>query len=119
MDLISLKSVEFHTNYLRNCMLLYFIPYFPYSTLAKCDCLCKNTFTQKIKFMFLAQLIHSYILNSCPHTMSPMANWFAFLGGEDLQPCKTMTDTLVPVEHTYWMLLAWNSTLDQNDVPSA
>ena len=32
-----------------------------------------------------------------------------------------MTDTLVPVERTNWMLLAWNSTLDRNDhdVPSA
>ena len=30
-----------------------------------------------------------------------------------------MTDTLAHVEHTNWVLLAWNSTLDQNDVPSA
>ena len=30
-----------------------------------------------------------------------------------------MTDTLAPVERTNWALLAWNSTLDQNDVPSA
>ena len=30
-----------------------------------------------------------------------------------------MTDTLAPVEHTNWVLLAWNSTLDRNDVPSA
>ena len=36
-----------------------------------------------------------------------------------MQPCKAMTDTLAPVERTNWMLLAWNSTLDQNDVPSA
>ena len=34
-------------------------------------------------------------------------------------PCKTMTDTLAPVERTNWALSAWNSTLDQNDVPSA
>ena len=34
-------------------------------------------------------------------------------------PCKTMTDTLAPVEHTNWALSAWNSTLDRNDVPSA
>ena len=34
-------------------------------------------------------------------------------------PCKTMTDTLAPVEHTNWVLLAWNSTLDRNDVLSA
>ena len=34
-------------------------------------------------------------------------------------PCKTMTDTLAPVERTTWALSAWNSTLDQNDVPSA
>ena len=33
--------------------------------------------------------------------------------------CKSMTDTLAPVERTNWALLAWNSTLDQNDVPSA
>ena len=39
--------------------------------------------------------------------------------GEDLRPCKTMTDTLTPVECTNWMLSAWNSTLDRNDVPSA
>ena len=30
-----------------------------------------------------------------------------------------MTDTLAPVEHTNWALLAWNSTPDRNDVPSA
>ena len=30
-----------------------------------------------------------------------------------------MTDTLAPVECTNWALLAWNSTLDWNDVPSA
>ena len=36
----------------------------------------------------------------------------------DLQPCKTMTDTLAPVECANWVLSAWNSTLDQNDVPS-
>ena len=30
-----------------------------------------------------------------------------------------MTDTLAPVERTNWALLAWNSTLDWNDVPSA
>ena len=30
-----------------------------------------------------------------------------------------MTDTLAPVECTNWALLAWNSTLDRNDVPSA
>ena len=34
-------------------------------------------------------------------------------------PCKTMTDTLAPVERTNWALPAWNSTLAQNDVPSA
>ena len=34
-------------------------------------------------------------------------------------PCKTMTDTLAPVERTNWALSAWNSTLAQNDVPSA
>ena len=34
-------------------------------------------------------------------------------------PCKTMTDTLAPVERTNWALSAWNSTLDRNDVPSA
>ena len=44
--------------------------------------------------------------------------WSAFLR-EDLQPYKTMTDTLTPVEYTNWALLAWNSTLDWNDVPSA
>ena len=30
-----------------------------------------------------------------------------------------MTDTLAPVERTNLALPAWNSTLDQNDVPSA
>ena len=30
-----------------------------------------------------------------------------------------MTDTLAPVERTNWALLAWNSTFDRNDVPSA
>ena len=34
-------------------------------------------------------------------------------------PCEIMTDTLAPVERTNWALSAWNSTLDQNDVPSA
>ena len=33
--------------------------------------------------------------------------------------CKSMTDTLAPVEHTNWALSAWNSTIDRNDVPSA
>ena len=33
--------------------------------------------------------------------------------------CKTMTDTLAPVQRTNWALSAWNSTLDQNDVRSA
>ena len=36
-----------------------------------------------------------------------------------MQPCKAMTDTLVPVECTNWALSAWNSTLDRNDVASA
>ena len=30
-----------------------------------------------------------------------------------------MTDTLASVEHTILVLLAWNSTFDQNEVPSA
>ena len=30
-----------------------------------------------------------------------------------------MTDILARVEHTNWALLAWNSTIDRNDVPSA
>ena len=30
-----------------------------------------------------------------------------------------MTDTLAPVKHTNWVLSAWNSTLDRNDVPLA
>ena len=34
-------------------------------------------------------------------------------------PCKIMTDTLAPVERTNWALPAWDSTLAQNDVPSA
>ena len=39
----------------------------------------------------------------------------------DLKPCKIMTNMLPPVhvEHVNWVLLAWNSTLDQNDVPLA
>ena len=36
----------------------------------------------------------------------------------DLQPCNTITDTLAPVECVNWLLSAWSSTLDQNDVPS-
>ena len=36
-----------------------------------------------------------------------------------MEPCKAMTDTLAPVERTNWVLSAWNSTLDRNDVPSA
>ena len=81
-----------------------------------CDCLCKNQpCLHKNLKSFLAQLIA--ILNSYPHTMSSMARlkWSAFWR-EDLQPCKTMTDTLAPVERTNWALLAWNSTLEQNDV---
>ena len=35
-------------------------------------------------------------------------------------PCKSITDTLAPVERTTdWALPAWDSTLVQNDVPSA
>ena len=30
-----------------------------------------------------------------------------------------MTNILAPVEYTNWALSAWNSTLDQNEVPSA
>ena len=30
-----------------------------------------------------------------------------------------MIDTSAPVERTNWALLAWNSTLDRNGVPSA
>ena len=44
--------------------------------------------------------------------------WSAFLR-VDLWPCGTMADTLAPVGRTNWALSAWNSTLDQNDVPSA
>ena len=36
-----------------------------------------------------------------------------------MEPCRAMTDTLAPVEHTNWALSAWNSTLDRNDVPLA
>ena len=38
------------------------------------------------------------------YSMSPMArlNWSGFLG-VDLQPCKTMTDTLAPVERANWV----------------
>ena len=39
--------------------------------------------------------------------------------GEYLGPCKSMTDTLAPVERTNCALSAWNPTLDRNDVPSA
>ena len=77
-------------------------------------------FALKFKFNFLAQLIA--ILNSYPHTMSPMARlkWYAFLReGFCSLVRKTMTDTLAPVERTNWVLSAWNSTLDRNDVPSA
>ena len=44
--------------------------------------------------------------------------WSAFLRG-GFAPCKAMTNTLAPVERTNWVLSAWNSTLDQNDIPSA
>ena len=37
------------------------------------------------------------------------------LWGVDLQPCKTMTDTLAPVERAN---PAWSFTLDWNGVPS-
>ena len=67
----------------------------------------------------MAQLIA--MLNSYPHTMFPVARfkWGAFRVDMDLQPCKTMTNILAPVKHAIWMLSAWNSTLDHNDVPSA
>ena len=84
-----------------------------------CDCLCENQpSSHKILIDFLAQLIA--ILNSYPHSMSPMARLkrSAFLRG-DLRPCKAMTDILAPVECTNWMLSTRNSTLNQNDVPSA
>ena len=86
-----------------------------------CDCLCKNQpepSPHKNFNSFLAQLVA--ILNNYPHTMSSMARlkWSAFLR-EGLQPCKTMTDTLAPVEHTNWAISAWNSALDQNGVLSA
>ena len=53
-----------------------------------------------------------------PYLLWPDSSGLLFWG-ENLQPCKTMTNTLVPVEHTNWVLLAWNSTFDQNDVPLA
>ena len=59
----------------------------------------------KIEIHFLAQLIASYVMYL--HSMSPMArlNWSAFLGGGDLQPCKTLTATLAPVERANWSKL--------------
>ena len=58
-------------------------------------------FAQKLKFIFLPQLVAT--LNSYPHSMSPMArlNQSAFWG-VDLQPCRTMTDTLALVELANW-----------------
>ena len=56
----------------------------------------------KLKLIFKPSLyIATHI--SYLHSMSPMArlNWSAFLG-VDLQPCKTMTDTLAPVERANW-----------------
>ena len=52
--------------------------------------------------------------------MSPMARlkWSAFLRGV-FGACKSMTDTLAPVERTNWALSAWNPTLDRIDVPLA
>ena len=52
--------------------------------------------------------------------MSPIArlNWSAFLG-VDLQPCKTMTNTLASVERANGVQPAWNSILDWNGVPLA
>ena len=53
----------------------------------------------KFKFIFLAQL---YLIAAYLHTMSPVTRfkWGGFLEGE----CKTMTDTLAPVEHVNWLL---------------
>ena len=63
----------------------------------------------KFKFMFLGQLIA--ILNSYPHTMSPVVRlkWSAF-GGVDLQPCKTMIDTMTPVERNNWVFINLESS---------
>ena len=57
----------------------------------------------KIEIHFLAQLIATHI--GYLHNMSPMArlNWSAFLKGGYLQPCKTVTDTLAPVERANWV----------------
>ena len=68
-----------------------------------------TVFAQNFKFIYLAQLIA--VLNSYPHTMSPVPRlkWSAFLG----RGFKTMTNTLASVPS------AWNFTLDKNDVPSA
>ena len=81
--------------------------------LHKCDCLCKNqpcscSHAQKFKFIFGPAYGYSH-----PDSSGPV------FCGEDLQPCKIMTDTLAPMERTNWVLSAWNSTLDRNDVPSA
>ena len=62
--------------------------------------------------ILLAQLIYSYTQWLY---MFPLAT-FKWL---DLPSCKTMTDMLAPVEHTNSVLSAWNSTLDQNDIPLA
>ena len=71
----------------------------------------------KIEIHFFTPALATHI--SYLHSMSPMArlNWSAFLG-VDLQPCKTMTDTLAPVERANWVQPAWNSTLNRNGVPS-
>ena len=49
------------------------------------------------------------LLISCSQTQV-----VSFLG-VDLQPCKTITDTLAPVECINWVLLAWNSILYKNN----
>ena len=50
--------------------------------------------------MLLAQLA---TLDSYPHIMFPVARSSDLGVHVDLQPCKTMTDTLAPMEHANWV----------------
>ena len=85
-----------------------------------CDCLCKNqpSSHQNLNSLFWLSL---WLYSIAIHTaclLWPDSSGLLFWG-EDLRPCKAMTDTLTPVERTNWALSTWNSTLDWNDVPSA
>ena len=65
-----------------------------------CDCHAK-TMHQNLNSCFGAT-INSYVL--AQHVSHGQTQLVCFSGpGVDLQPCKTMADTLAPVEHANWM----------------